>query len=327
MSLFFVKQLEPHRSGSGLEIRVGAGVPARPPLRVECGRPRLIRLTLDDDPILWARVAQDFWGYWYVRPVDTRDLKILPPLTAALIRKMSPEEGSAVWFARWGRLYANLLAKSSHTPLHPGLWELRILEGEKDGTRIHPASLPVAQIRDVLTEPRFGWVEWDIGKNLPPLALREPSLENSSRIRSWRKHARSDTLPPVLLGWVSSLDRFVVLDGHDRIQAALLEGRSPPLLGLIAVREEARKSDPTKAQAVADAVALQWAAASKLDASRRPFSVESLNRILVEAYEDRPTRVAITRAWRLHGGARKWRQQVRDAGITPIANEMIDGLP
>jgi hypothetical protein len=68
-------------------------------------------------------------------------------------------------------------------------------------------------------------------------ALRDPSAQDASRVKSWRKHAREGTLPPALLAWISALDGYVVLDGHDRLQAAALEGIDAPLVSLHPVRE------------------------------------------------------------------------------------------
>lgn len=40
---------------------------------------------------------------------------------------------------------------------------------------------------------------------------------------------------PVLLWWISGLDCYVILDGHDRILAAIAEDREPPFMALAAI--------------------------------------------------------------------------------------------
>ena len=77
--------------------------------------------------------------------------------------------------------------------------------------------------------PRVHFESW-IGGGADVLPLRDPSPEDSGRIKSWRKHARDGTLPPVLLWWVGALDAHVVLDGHDRLSAAALEEVAPRLI-------------------------------------------------------------------------------------------------
>ena len=58
------------------------------------------------------------------------------------------------------------------------------------------------------------------------------SSRESGRVKWWRKKARDKTLPPVLLWWFSGLRAYFVLDGHDRLLAAFLEGKGVDVLCL-----------------------------------------------------------------------------------------------
>lgn len=51
-------------------------------------------------------------------------------------------------------------------------------------------------------------------------------------MKAYRRQYREGVLPPVLLWWVSGFNSPVVLDGHDRLTAALAEGGRPELLVL-----------------------------------------------------------------------------------------------
>jgi len=46
---------------------------------------------------------------------------------------------------------------------------------------------------------------------------------------------------------------------------------------------------------------------------RRRFTVDTANRLLIDAYDDRPSRRLTTRAWPLDGGAAAWHAEVRAA--------------
>lgn len=72
----------------------------------------------------------------------------------------------------------------------------------------------------------------------PPSRLRPLSAEDAPRVRAHRTHARDGTLAPVLLWWVTALDGWLLLDGHDRAVAALAEGRTPPCVVLTRVPDE-----------------------------------------------------------------------------------------
>jgi hypothetical protein len=49
----------------------------------------------------------------------------------------------------------------------------------------------------------------------------------------WRRLVRLHELPPVILWWVSGLDRYVIIDGVHRAVAALEEGSLPRCLALV----------------------------------------------------------------------------------------------
>jgi hypothetical protein len=71
------------------------------------------------------------------------------------------------------------------------------------------------------------------------LPLRPLSAPDSSRVKALRKHARAGTLAPVLMWWVTFLDGWLLLDGHDRAVAALAEGVPPAGVELAVVPDDA----------------------------------------------------------------------------------------
>jgi hypothetical protein len=121
-------------------------------------------------------------------------------------------------------------------------------------------------------------------------------------------------MPPALLMWISGLDRYIVLDGHDRIVAALAEGTLPSVLVLCHMQERERVPDTSRSRAVTEEVARQLVASRSPDLRpNRPFRVETANRLLVDAFDDRPYLAPVSRAWPLDGGAPRWQSQVSDA--------------
>jgi len=122
-----------------------------------------------------------------------------------------------------------------------------------------------------------------------------------------RKLARDGELPPLLVMWISGLQCYVVLDGHDRLQAAVLEGTTPHALGLNGLREEPLTLT-TAHQMQAERIA---ATLGSIPRGGRPYSVDSINRVLIEAFDDRPRVEVVTRAWPLTGGSASWMNQVR----------------
>ncbi|WP_233588185.1 hypothetical protein, partial [Corallococcus sp. CA049B] len=175
----------------------------------------------------------------------------LPPIQAAQARGVAHEAGSHRWWESWTRHFARELEAATATVLHSGRWSLhplRVVSEENASPNSPPGNglgYPPASPYALETALRFDpfWVErwswsnsdasiWPEAKMGAVMALREPSRPDASRVKAWRKHARDGTLPPALLLYMELPEKWLVLDGHDRIHAALLEGTTPPLLGL-----------------------------------------------------------------------------------------------
>ncbi|RYG64401.1 hypothetical protein EON77_19785, partial [bacterium] len=227
--------------GSGVFASVEFDVagPALPPpdaFRVEAGGRGLVRITLRDRPVLWARVDRYWQGVWLLARDGAESPGIVAPWrfddARGVVGRREPERHGLEWAKRT----AGALRRSPLAPLHAGTFRLTRLRGEP-GRFVAPAErvaperhaflLPGAEA--LHTAPReLGWQE-HFGVVLP---LRAPSPASSARRHAWRKAAREGWLPPVLLHWVSGLNAYGVLDGHDRLAAAGDEGVAIDALAL-----------------------------------------------------------------------------------------------
>ena len=135
------------------------------------------------------------------------------------------------------------------------------------------------------------------------MPLRAPSSEEDGRVKSWRKRARDGTLPPALLLFVDLLGKWLVMDGHDRIHAALLEGVVPPLVGLWPVHEDVLPASPEGQEGVLRA------AEHHLRDGAPPSVVDRVNRMLLLNFRG-VRRSTVTRSWPLKGGLPLWRVEV-----------------
>ncbi|WP_189947875.1 hypothetical protein [Streptomyces alanosinicus] len=132
----------------------------------------------------------------------------LPPLTAARQRSS----------VNWPHEYARRLEEATGTPLADGRWELALRTGFPPGI----------WEEDLVREWPGGTLELSCGGGWHGVVpLRPLSPPGSGRVRAQRKLVREGAAAPVLLWWVSFLDGWLLLDGHDRAVAALAEGRRP----------------------------------------------------------------------------------------------------
>ncbi len=271
------KRLEPGVWG-GLLLTVDG--PRAPGLTVSLCPPRRLKVSVGDTPLLWTRVWADYYGYELLRASRSEPLRVVPTITFRSSDALVASGGHAP-LRRWAAHFAQALSESPHSPLSEGEWSLR---PEMHG--YDSRMLSVDEIDGILAHEARECVDWD--DDIHPLPLREMSPSDCGRVKAWRKRARAGDLPPILLGWISGLAAYVVLDGHDRLLAAKLEGVSAPFLALDRVSEH-RKTDEER-KVVWDSVgkALEHSANAMIGfRDSRKFTAEKANRILLDAYTPR----------------------------------------
>lgn len=255
--------------------------PSEPGLSLEHDGDGRLRLRAGGVARMWARRAPRYAGVWVLRRRSTASLGVTPPISARLARAKTDLGAWLTWTAA-------ALEQSEVSPLTAGTWRLEV------------ASL--AGCEAALEVPRLRFEAWGPSGSGAILPLRDPSPPDAGRVKSWRKHARAGTLPPLLLWWVSALDVHLLLDGHDRLRAASLEGVSPTALTLARVDE--MTSDPEWREALRQRYARVFDEEPRLALPTR----ERLGRQLAEAHA--PWRVASTVA-RHRPMTAAWREEVR----------------
>lgn len=288
----------------------------RPFLHVEAAPRYRLRLMSGGQPLLWMRIDAWWEGCGFLRgPAPAPSC--LPPLTAAEARGLPHAPATPEWWAAWSHRFVSELGSL----LHAGRWCLRPLV-PVPFEEAHPyPSVPTVRMGDVLDPPHslkealrfepfwmdpwdWGWAAWAPEqvnmRSGAVLSLRAPSPEGHGRVKAWRKHAKDGTLPPVLLLFFQLVGKWLVVDGHDRLHAALLEGLAPPLLGLWPVVEEALPDNAALKEAVERGVETGLRARTNID---------SANQQLLRAWQTH-RRKAVTRAWPLRGGIPEWQRDV-----------------
>ncbi|GIJ39169.1 hypothetical protein [Micromonospora andamanensis] len=274
------------------------GQPTRPALRVEVTGDGLLVLRRGAAIVLLASVADDRFGVAYA--CVGRHRPPVPPIRAARSAAFGTVDAAGSWQARWAHYFATELAGTVEGPLHAGRWVIGGDVAGPDvgaGQRRAPVPLPQDQ----------GWIDWFSGdRHRQILPLRPLSSPDAGRVRAYRKQFREGILPPVLLWWISGLDCHVVLDGHDRLVAALAEDGQPPLLTLSLTSRHRVDVDTDAAvhryAGTTEAVRHQVAAGT-------PGAAEALaavHRRLARDLRSVGAGYGTTRAWPLRGGPATW---------------------
>ncbi|MEV0171078.1 hypothetical protein AB0I00_08105 [Streptomyces sp. NPDC050803] len=253
--------------------------PGPPALRFERASGGRLLLRQGERPVLLGRsVGKGCCPELYLHRLDGYRSP-LPPLRSAEMRSS----------VNWPHRYAGWLEESDGTPLWDGRWELARRGGFPPGI----------WTEDFVRAWPSGRLELYCGGGWHGvLPLRRLSPPDAGRVKAYRKHAREGTLAPVLLWWVSFLDGWVILDGHDRAVAALAEERTPQCVELTQVpgEEQWRRA----AEEVTEAHEHRMRG---LDDEPRRAAVE---RAYADTIASLPYGVPPTRLHDLPGGAETW---------------------
>ncbi|MEI2454821.1 hypothetical protein [Lysobacter firmicutimachus] len=309
--------------GLALQCRMDDGRHRKPPLHLESGDNGRIRLVQEcagsDESVVrfWATLLSDYEGVYWLRGADEAPA----PVPASTLDSAIVERHAALPQAQrlpgWSRVFAQALAEGPASFLYPGLWVLMAMR-PKPGTwtfeteplRRAQASWWLEDARDALREDPLFFIDWWHGR-YPLLNLRAPAAVDDGRLKWWRKKAREEALPPVLLWYLSCLNGYVIVDGHLRLQAALLEDRPPSFLVAYSAYEQAVRPDPAAQRAILDSYERHARELALRLPQRRPIGTDSINATLIAAFDDRPLLLPRSYGWATRRPEAQWLDEVR----------------
>lgn len=268
-----------------------------PTLRVEYASWHYFRVRHDARTLLLARRLPYWSGLWWARADTTRaSLAVIPPLRIADARALRGD------LRAWAWRFRELLEAQPATLLHPGTWRIEPPTAQDDSSGV---ALVGRGLEQCLQAPP-GLTRFGLRGSGAVYALRDPSAPEAARVKAWRKCARDGTLPPLLLWFVSGMDSWLLVDGHDRLRAAMLEGVAPSFVLLSSVRTERWPDDPEARERIARSLEEQ------AEHAVAPLQVAGLNRRWIDLYRDPAMTVSRTRAWPIAGGRAGWLAEARE---------------
>jgi hypothetical protein len=298
--------------GSGLTLDVAGR--SRPGLAVHVAAGGRLMLRQGDQPVLLAKLHNDHAGVEYL--ITGRFRSPIAPVRAAHA-EMIAEAGPGGRAGRWAHHFATALQAARDSPLYDGRWLLNAHATHLENT---PWARSVAQRWAVLlladNPAEIDWFARQGGWQVLPLrGLSDPT---DGRVKAYRKQARAGVLPPVLLWWISGLDCYVILDGHDRMLAAIAEDQEPSFMALAAV-------DRQRADSHGQVVIDRYLAEQQLIPPGNIDALAASGRRLARTLNDIHTDYHRTRAWMLPGGSAAWDAiaQAHDSAWSDTIKQLI----
>lgn len=286
--------------------------PVRPGLRVEVTAGRRLLLRQTDRVVLLGLQRARHQGVHYARTGLYRSP--LPPIKAAHARQVrQTSRDDDAWAARWAHRFVDSLQATTEGPLHTGRWMV---------ARGMPSWSVAAHWQRLQTiDPDQGHITW-FGYGHPAedqrdvLPLRRLSPVGAARVRAYRRQFHEGILPPALLWWVSGLSTLLVLDGHDRITAALAEHALPEVVVL------APAADPSWISALQHHAVRAYQGRIEYlqtstghDSTHVKAYLANVSRRFAGELDGIVRSEGRTRAWPLPGGSTAWEQHAVQAAF------------
>lgn len=283
-------------------------------------------LRLNGEVLFWATVLKDHCGVWLVFNAEHSSQQRLLPAVTSVDVESARRMGEENWTSYWCRYFARQLMGAATALLLPGRWLLRPMEQVKPtAPYVLNKQLPFEQWQfktsssssninlswslysedfpDLQDPQKVIFVDWWWGGHL--LLPRYSVDPDSGRVKWWRKKCREGTLPPILVWFISGLASFVILDGHDRLQAALAEGIQPQFLVLSEMSECTLIPDEKRQAQVLHSLALQQ---EKLKKTKN--NIDAMNQTLINLYNTRHI-YASTHSRAVLGNGKAWECEVK----------------
>ncbi len=292
--------------------------PDKPKLSLQSATGGHTKLSANEQTLFWAKIQDSFFGVnvWRTLP-QSAQINLLAHIHSADVQAqidLSPAERRNYW-AKW---FLQALIQSHNTPLSQGLWALEYSDQENRTYNTHQGLQ--RHWRNLHSDPKntaqfFSAhlldIDWAMSGNgsIIPLFAPPMDIEHSGRVKWWRKVARdTGTLPPLLLWFMSGLDAYILLDGHDRLYASLLSGVELDYLILDSYTERVNFLDENIQNAVLKQLAIvEQKIIEGIEIN--PEAILGIQERLVAVFDDRLVRVTRTRAT-LNLSKEQWLKEV-----------------
>jgi hypothetical protein len=276
---------------------------AKPLPRLQTTQNRCMKLSAAAHDLFWAKIEDDYYGVEMLRKLPTSEnVQLMPHIHNADLMKMRGLSATAQQ-QFWAKFFVQGLQSSNLSPLYNGLWALdcRQLSYDYHGPvwlGRTQSKWSVAKEEDLIfLTANDVYIDWGAcgNGNLINLFAPHQKPQEVGRVKWWLKVAREQALPPLLVWHISALDACVLLDGHDRLQAALINGIAPTCLVLSSYTETANWLDEDKQNAILRQLQMiEEKMAKGVLVSQN--TIAGINTALVQVFDNRPVERHQTRA-------------------------------
>lgn len=304
MGIYWNDVIDHKDKWSHLQIEVKKS-PA-PSLYFLVGGNRRMILKQNNQSVFWAAIEDRCYGVWVARNfTNTKKSHFFPSIPSHIIQQassLSNDEKSQFW----SRYFIKNISKAEFSFLYPGTWRISQakLEWEYQESKVYEKWV-INETKIAFEQPPLVHLDWGISGNGNLVALKPKSPKDSDRVKWWRKCIQAGNCPPVLAWFITSLDAFIIIDGHDRLQAHLLENKLPEIYVIHSLKEYFFSQSSFRQEKIIKGLEIR-----EKDPFKRQLTIEEKNTILLKAFENGPYQDPYTAGTAKHGFEEQWLKEI-----------------
>lgn len=264
-----------------------------------------IKTQINNQNTIYSNIASDYWGSWSIINKLSEEEQIFPFIKSSEIEqyKLDGIHYKDYWLNQIRRKI-----KSSEIKIIPnGTWQMLYSESIKGDWKYQNNKVGQTylkgqqQLNEVFISENPKYSDYEVD-NIP-IAVKEIPYKESGRVKFWRKKVKEKTLPPIVLMHLSQLSNSIIIDGHSRLMASILENVPPKLIILYPTIDQEIKPNLKQADKRAKALVKQYETNPNL-------KLEQMNQLLISFYDDRPWLVRRTTA-KFNKDENQWNIEVK----------------
>jgi len=264
-----------------------------------------IKTQINNLNTIYSNIAPDYWGAWSIVNKLSEEAQIFPFIKSSDIEqyKLAGMDYKDYWLNQIRRS----IELSQIKIIPNGTWQMLYSESSKGDWKYQNNIVGQTelkgqqQLNEVFKSENPIYSDFEIDN--VPIAIKKTPFKESGRVKFWRKKVKEGTLPPIVLLHLSQLSNAIIIDGHSRLKASILENVPPKLIILYPTIEQEIKPDQIQADKRAEALLKQYGTNPNL-------KIEQMNQLLISFYDDRPWLVRRTTA-KFNKDENQWNHEVK----------------
>lgn len=293
------------------ELRIFNIDGSSPYLKLYSGGQRRLKLELGKESVLWGAVDGGHLAAWTLIEYNRTAEDIVPPIHSSSVKVLAYSDDQ--YYSYWSRYFARVLFNGQSKL---GFRQASLRKGKTSLTKQENLLFPFYQrqvsppniydFEEVFEKNRYIETDWHTySGDMGLMALKKKVPENHGRLKYWMKTVRSQSCPPILVMFIHPLDKFIILDGHLRLQAFLAQGVEPQFLVVSPFIDHEMPERKEFQDRFMRGVNRRLSRKTK-----RKLSVKELNELIIPVFDNRPFTSFITLSRAKRDFETLWKKEV-----------------